>query len=300
MVGTQKLIIRKQAVNELWGFSSNLLGAQLLNYGVRNFDYLLIGRFVGSEGLGIYTRAYTTMLLPINQITAVVGRVMFPALSRIQSDLQKVKDVYLYANRIIALVTIPLMVGLIVVARPFVLTLFGPKWEAVIPILQILCLIGIKQPIGSTVGWIYQSQGRTDLMFRWSAFSILVTIVAFLIGIKWDIIGVSVAYAVRSYLIWYPNIVIPGRLIEMSFKEFLVNVLSVLGCSLGMALITWVLGTRLPTNWPNWLLLIVQITVGIGVYLGLIHLFKLQAYTEAKLLLIEQWRKIQMMPVLKT
>ena len=286
-----RFIIKRRALKELWPFSSNLLGAQLLNYGVRNVDYLLIGRYVGSAGLGIYTRAYTTMLLPINQVTAVVGRVMFPALSRIQDDISKVKQVYLHANRMIALVTIPLMLGLLVVARPFVLTLYGPKWAAVIPVLQILCLVGIKQPLGTTVGWIYQSQGRTDLMFRWSILSFVVTIISFFIGIRWGIIGVATAYAIGNYLIWYPAIAIPGKLIDMTFGEFIMNIAGVFGCAVGMAFITWGLGEILPKEWPIWLVLILQVIAGSVVYFVLIHVFKIQAYREFKSLALEQWHR---------
>lgn len=293
-----RFIMRWQAIIELWSFSSNLLGSQLLNYGIRNIDYLLIGRFVGSVGLGIYTRAYTMMLLPTNQITAAVGRVMFPALSQIQDDLPKVKHIYLYANRIIALLTMPLMFGLLVVAKPFVLTLLGSKWEAVIPVLQILCLIGIRQPLSSTVGWIYQSQGRTDLMFRWSILAFVVTTVFFFVGVRWGVIGVATAYMIGNYLIWYPAIEIPGRLIDMSFKEFIMNVAGIFGCALGMALVVWLLGTRFPSEWPNWFQLLIQVAIGSVVYISLIHIFRVRAYGEAKSLLLEQWhsRRLETTP----
>lgn len=286
-----RFLFQRQAVKELWPFSSNLLGAQLLNYFVRTTDYLLIGRFLGSEDLGIYTRAYTTMLLPVNQVNHVVGRVMFPALSKIQEDTEQVKRIYLRANRSIGLLTIPLMAGLIVVAEPFVMALYGPKWEAVIPILQILCLEGLKQPLGATTGWIFQSQGRTDLMLRWNLLSVAVTVLAFLIGVQWGIIGVAVAYAIRSYLLWYPAITIPGHIIGLTFKEFVKNVAGIFGCAAIMALLVFGLGIILPDDWPYWLLLTIQVAFGALIYLLLIHFLRLKAYQETKELLLEQWQK---------
>ncbi len=294
-----KLILQRAALKDMLAFSSNLLGAQLLNYGVRNFDYLLIGRYVGSSSLGIYTRAYTTMLLPINQITAVIGRVMFPALSQIQDDIQRIKRVYLHTIRIIGLLTIPLMCGMMVVARPFVLTIFGPKWEAVIPVLQILCFVGVKQPIGSTTGWIYQAKGRTDWMLRWNFVSMIITLIAFIIGIRWGIIGVATAYAIRSYVIWYPAITIPGRLINLTFWEFFKNVADVFACSIGMSLFVWQLGNWMPTSWPYWLQLIVQVTSGALTFLILVHVFKLQAYDEVRALIMEQLGKRKLTAVPK-
>ena len=286
-----KFIFQAAALKDMISFSANLLGAQLLNYGVRNFDYLLIGRYVGSSGLGVYTLAYKFMLLPINQVSRIIGRVMFPALSQIQDDNQRIKRVYLRANRVIGLLTIPLMFGMIVVARPLVLTIVGPNWEAVIPILQILCLVGIKQPVGSTTGWLYQAKGRTDLMLRWNFISMVITIAAFIIGIRWGVIGVATAYAIRSYLIWYPAITIPGRLIGLTFWEFFKNLGGVFACSITMSILVWLIGYWMPVSWPYWLQLIIQVGSGAIVFLMLAHAFKLQAYDEVKVLLMEQWEE---------
>jgi PST family polysaccharide transporter len=125
------------AIKELLGFSSNYFGSTLLNYWVRNIDYLLIGRFIGPQPLGIYKNSYTIMLFPLNNISRVISRVMFPSLSLVQHDKAKVKRVFLLATRTIALVTFPIMTGLFVVVEPFVLTLFGSQWSAMIPILRV-------------------------------------------------------------------------------------------------------------------------------------------------------------------
>jgi hypothetical protein len=86
-------------------------------------------------------------------------------------NVERVKDMYLKSISFISLVTFPLTLGLLVVSQSFVLALFGDKWAEIIPILQVFCLLGLIQSIGTTVGWIYQSQGRTDIMFRWGLVS---------------------------------------------------------------------------------------------------------------------------------
>lgn len=268
------------AVRDLLSYSANLLGFNVFNYWVRTADDLLVGKFVGSAGLGIYTRAYAAMLLPTGEISGIVGQVMFPALSRIQDDVDRVKAVYLRASRVIGLLTIPAVCGLFVVARPFVLAVFGPGWEPVVPVLQVLCLVGVKQPVGSTVGWLYQSQGRTDLQFRWGLVSGLVTLAAFGIGVIWGVMGVAVAYTVRSYLLWYPSIEIPGRLVGLSFGEFVGNVASVFGVSVVMAGATWGVGALLPGPWGAWPTLGVQVAAGVAVFGALVRLLDLRAYRE--------------------
>lgn len=280
----------RAAVKELWGYSSNLLGANILNYWIRNADNLLIGRYSGSADLGIYTRAYSTMLLPVNQISGVLGRVMFPALSVIQDNKAKVKAIYLRSISYIALVTFPMMLGLFVVAEPFVLALFGPKWEAVIPVLQVLSLVGLIQSINSTVGWIFTSQGRTDWQFWWVLAGGILTFIAFGIGIRWGVMGVSIAYAIRVYGTTYLNYMIPGKLIDMRVWEVFKAIAGATFCSLIMAIAVWLLGGVLPPTWSQFLQLAVLVSFGGIVYLASIHLFKVPAYLELKLLILEQWQ----------
>jgi PST family polysaccharide transporter len=277
------------AVRELLGFSGNLLGFQAFNYWVRNADDLLIGRLVGTVALGNYTRAYGIMLMPLRQITRVIGRVMFPALSKVQDDLARVRRLWLQANRLIGLITIPMMCGLFVVVEPFVLAIFGSKWEGVIPILQLLCLVGVKQPVGSTTGWIYRSQGRTDWQFRWGVASGIFTVIAFAIGVYWGVLGVTIAYVIRSYLVWYPAIAIPGYLIDMSFGEFLRNLSGIFACAMVMAIVVYGSSLLIPHAWSHAARLAVLVPVGVLVYVALIHTVDLHAYSEARRLISEEW-----------
>ena len=282
----------RSAVSDLWGFSSNLLGFSVVNYWTRNADNLLIGRFLGSVSLGVYTRAYSTMLMPLGQVPNVLGRVMFPALSRVQHDKIRVKRIYLRSIAMIALVTFPLMLGLFVVADDFVLALYGEKWSGVTQVLRVLCIVGMIQSLVSTVGWIYRSQGRTDWMFRWGLFVGSLGIFSFVIGIYLGTVeAVALCYAIVNVILLYWNIAIPGRLIDMRFQEAVRTVSGIFGCTFIMAGAVWMLGQVLPNNWSHWAYLVVQSLFGVLVYGVLIHLFRIQAYAELRTLVVEQWRR---------
>jgi O-antigen/teichoic acid export membrane protein len=137
-----------RAGKELFGFSAYVLGFNVVNYWAANADNLLVGRFIGGHALGIYSRAYTLMLLPLTQITNVVTSVMTPALSTIQEDTARVKRSCLKAISVVGLVTFPMMIGFFVTADHLILALLGARRAEVIPILL---------SITSTVAWIYQS-----------------------------------------------------------------------------------------------------------------------------------------------
>jgi PST family polysaccharide transporter len=146
---------------------------------------------------------------------------MFPALSSIQGDKAKVRRAYLQATRYISIVTFPIMIGLFAVAPQFIRVIFGPQWERSIFLVQVLALISLTQSIGATMGWIYQSQGRTDIMFRWGVFSVFVIGPSIVLGLRWNIEGVAVLYATSILLLIYPCFAIPFRLIDLRFSQFI-------------------------------------------------------------------------------
>ena len=217
-----KLIFHVNELRSVAYYSLNLLGFSIFNYFSRNADYLLIGRFLGAEALGYYTLAYRIMLYPLQNVSAVLGRVMFPAFSRLQKQLERFRRSYLRVAVGIALVTFPLMMGLMALAAPFVLAILGERWESVIILLIILAPVGLVQSIGSTVGTIYQAMGRTDWMFRWGVGSSVLVIAAFVIGLRWGIIGVAAAYAIATGLLAYPSFAIPFRLIKLPVRKLAV------------------------------------------------------------------------------
>ena len=277
------------AIKNLIGFSSSFAGTKALNYWARNVDNLLVGRFVGMDALGAYSRAYSVMMFPLTSISRVISNVMFPSFSLIQEDKQRVKELYLKITRTIALITFPLIFGLFVTVKPFVMVVFGQKWIAMIPILQILCLLGIPQSIGTLNGNIYLSQGRADLQFKVSLFLKASVILGIVIGLHWGVIGVAIGYTIASIINFYPSISYAERLINMSFSELMRNLSGVFAFASMMAAAVWLLGVLLPDNWPHWAYLATQIPFGIVVYLISVHVFKLKAYVDIRKFLYEQW-----------
>lgn len=285
-----KPIFNRRAIKDLLGFSSNMLGVYILRYWIKNADKILIGKFFGSNMLGIYNRAVGIMLLPQREINLVLSRVMFPAFSRIQHDKDKIKRIYLKSISIISLITFPMMIGLFIVSDHFILAVYGSKWAGVIPILRIFCFAGLIQSITSTTGWIYQSQGRAGWMFRWSFISGIILVGSIVVGIQiGSLEAVAICYTITiGVILLFPEFTIPGKLINMRFVDVIKSVAGSFICTfiMGIGLIN--VKEWLPINWPHWKLLIVLIAFGIITYFLEIHFFKIRAYVELKKMLIEQ------------
>ena len=278
-----KFMFRWQRVKELLGFGLNLTGFNFINYFNRNLDSLLIGRFLGSAPLGFYNLAYRLLLFPLGNISSVIGRVMFPSLSMIQDDKNKVCYAYIKATRYIAVITFPLMIGLFVVAPQFIRVVFGLQWERTIFLIQILALVGLGQAIGSTVGWIYQSQGRTDIMFRWGLFSVTIVTTAFIIGLRGNIEGVTIAYAIATLILVYPNFAIPFKLIDLKVGFFVNQFKSIFLATVGMGGIVFILRYFMETilGENDLVILIATIITGILSYAFLLYLLEKNLYKEA-------------------
>lgn len=271
-----------RAFKELFGFSAYALGFDIVNYWARSLDQLLIGRFVGASALGIYSRAYHLMLMPLTQVSQVLGRVMFPALSSIQDDKPRVKRAYLKATSIIAIITFPMMTGLFAVSDHFILALLGQKWADVIPVLKIFCWVGMIQSIFTTVGWLYMSQGRTGLYFVMGLVNSAVIIIAFIIGIHWSIMGVAWAYSIAILVLWCPSCIISGRLIGITFFELLRNLAPPFLCALSMGVVIWAVDWFLPMEMAHWLYLAILIPLGVLLYLALVMGFRLESWQEGR------------------
>jgi O-antigen/teichoic acid export membrane protein len=278
----------REAVRELIAFSSNLLGFNSLNYWLRNGDNFLVGRFLGTAELGIYSRAYSLMLLPLSIVSRTVGQVMFPAFSSIQSDPARVARIYLRMTRTIAFVTFPAMVGLWVVSPHFVPAIFGDQWLDMIPILRIFCLVGLLQSIGTLNGNLYLSQGRSDLQFRVGLVLGLAGLLAIVLGLRWGIEGVAMAYAIFSALAFYPSVKIAVSLVGLSFAEVVRNLGGVTVLSLLMGAILWTINEQVGNRWRHAEALLILTAAGAVIYGVVVHGSRLAAYQDVRQLLAEQ------------
>ncbi len=255
-----------EQIRSVMGFSLNLTGFSIFNYFARNADKFLIGRFLGSQDLGYYDLAYRLMQYPLQGISAVIGRVMFPLYSRMQDDDRQFGRIYLKVASAIALISFPIMLGLTALAGPFVLTLFGPAWTPVIPLLLILAPLGALQSIGTTAGTIYEAKGRTDWLLWWGIGAGSLIMLSFVIGLPWGILGVTVSYAIMSLLLAYPSFAIPFRLIGLKVRNLGRALWRPAACSLVMYAV--VAGTALlsPPDAPGWLTLSLLVPLGAVVY----------------------------------
>jgi O-antigen/teichoic acid export membrane protein len=252
------------------GFASNTFGARSLSWGVLNADNLLVGRFLGAAPLGAYSLACSVALSPLNRVAVPITQVFFPAFSRMQ-DPREIGAAWLRALRMVALVAVPSMLGVIVVSRELVQALFGARWMAAAPALQLLAPIGLMQALTALNSGILQSMDRSRTLFRSTMLVSVVSIIAFAAGLPWGIKGVAFAYLVASCLVQPRFTAITARTVGLTLHDCLVSIRGVLEAGAGMLLL--VLGARavlIAAEVGSVARLIVLVAWGAVTYFGLI------------------------------
>jgi len=162
---------RSTPVREMLAFGGNITGFTVLNYFSRNTDDLLIGRFWGSQQLGLYAKAYQLLLFPLNQINLPIGGVAVPTLSRLVDEPERYRAAFARTLDKIVLITMPLVVFLMVCSDWLIAVVLGSQWVGAAKIFMWLAIAGFVQPIGYTTGWLFTSQNRTGELLRWGVMS---------------------------------------------------------------------------------------------------------------------------------
>lgn len=250
------------------GFSTGLLGFNLVNYFARNSDYVLIGRFLDASSLGFYTMAYNIMLFPISNLTSVLSRVLFPVLSRKQNDLDAFRKGYLRAVVAIAVVSFPLMSGMYVVANDFVPLILGQKWTPIVSIVQMFVWVGIIQSLLSLNGSVYIALGYTRLRFWLGLLFSTISVLGIAIGLSYgSIYTTAMGYAVASTISMFPGSLIPLRLIKLPVVDFLAKLYPIGFSSLCMALLVYIIDRWFLEPYLNvYAELFLQILLGTVIY----------------------------------
>ncbi|NAZ74011.1 MOP flippase family protein [Kineococcus sp. T13] len=258
--------VDRRSLRELWRFSGGMLGFNVVNYWGRNADNLLIGRFLGAAPLGLYGRGYNLMLLPVTQITGTLGRVMFPALAAVRDDHPRVRSMYLRSLGTINFVTIPVLVGLAATAEGLVPLLWGEQWTAVVPVLQVLCIAGVPQCVSTSVGWLYQSQGRTTTMFVMGIVGSVVGVVAMAVGLRWGIVGVAWGVLVKSWVMAPVALHVSGRVVGLRVTQTLRGAAPTLLTAAVMGVLVWYLPRVLGWDPASSGTVLVQVALGVLLY----------------------------------
>ncbi len=261
---------------EVAAYSLNLSGSDVIGFSLSVFERFLMGRLLGAGPLGIWSLAGRIFMYPLEATVNVLHQVLFPTLARIENH-RDLGAAYLRAVGVVAVLSLPAMVGLALVAEPLVTGVLGTRWAAAVPIMMILAPIGAVEAIGNTASLIYKVTDRTDWLLRWSIGSGALVAASVAIGVQWGLLGVAVAHAIVSVLLVYPCFAIPFRLIDLPMTALLRVLRPSLAATAAMAAAVEVVRRAVdPLHLPPLALLAVLAGTGAVVYGGIMLVWRPQ------------------------
>ncbi|MDE8755034.1 lipopolysaccharide biosynthesis protein [Pectobacterium polaris] len=223
-----KFIFSIKEVKSIFNFSYNLVSFNFINYFSRNLDQIIIGRFYSSDILGAYSLAYRIMLFPVQNITAVLSRSLFPIMSRVKGDKRKSAFEYTRILLIILMIVPPLMVLVSFLSKDVINGFLGSKWSLVPDIIFWLAPTAILQSLVSTTGTIFMSYGKPNVLFKISLFNCIIQVSSFVLGAFFDIIVLAKFYFLANLIIFIPNMFISFKMSGVEVMTFLKKIAPIL------------------------------------------------------------------------
>jgi teichuronic acid exporter len=196
-----------------WGnlldFGRNVLGVELLKTLRNNMDYLIIGRFLGLQELGVYYFAFNAGLGISLGVINAIDTSLFPHLCAVRSDLSQLWERYRSSLKTIAFAIVPLVLLQSSLAPFYVPILFGQKWVAAIPVLILICLSAIPRPFADATSHLLLAVDKSQIDLRWNLLFTGVFTLSLLIGVQWQSLGVAIA-VLATHAVLLPLFVLWG------------------------------------------------------------------------------------------
>lgn len=271
-----KFIFSFTRIKSLFSFGWKLLVSGLLDTVFRNIYNLIVGRIYNKETLGYFNRGHQFPQIIATNLDGSIQSVMLPTLSSHNDDVIEVKRITRRSISMSAFLLMPCMFGLAAVAEPLVKVLLTDKWLPCVPFLQLACISYAIYPIQTANLTGINALGRSDVFLKLEIIKKIITILNILITVPLGIYAMAIGQVVSSFINSFINAFPNKKLMNYTYFEQWKDLMPSFLCSIVMAICVWALHF-IPLS--SIILLLLQIVVGIGVYILLCKIFKIETFS---------------------
>jgi PST family polysaccharide transporter len=197
---------RKVGMRSMMRFGGTVTLNGLVIYIACNLDKVLLGRFWGTEALGLYGRAYQLINFPTGNLSEALGGVIFSALSRVQHDQLLLKSYFLKGYTIVLALTIPITIACVLFADDLIFLLLGPKWQQAAIVFRLMTPTVLVWALIYPWGWLLYSAGQVGKSLRIALVLAPLMIGGYVIGLPYGPDGVALSSSVMMVLWVLPHI----------------------------------------------------------------------------------------------
>lgn len=163
--GRVKFAFNADVARDLFKYGKFITGSSIVVYIATEIDSAVIGKLLGTEQLGFYVLAAMVANLVTLTLSRMASRIMMPAYSKLQSDLPALRQAYLKVLSLVMFFVLPATAGLVCLAEPLLVGVYGEKWVAAAEPLQLLALFGLLRALFSFNGYLFEGIGKPNVSF---------------------------------------------------------------------------------------------------------------------------------------
>lgn len=271
-----------ESFKQLFSFGGFILASNLINTFCNNVQGLLIGKFFSPAMLGYYTQAYKLENIASHSISGVVDQVSYPVLSQVQSDKIAMKNAIYRLISSIAYITFPLMLILIIVAKPLITLLYGIQWLPSIPYFQIICIGGIAVCLQGVTYQAVASIGKSKELFWWTIIKRGLGLILVVGGmLVFDMNGLLWGFVISCWLLTIINSFLVGKFIGYNLYQQFKDLLPIFFLSVFTYIVTFLITNVVITIYGNIhdiINILITVFIYIGIYIMLSYIFKLKVF----------------------
>ena len=226
-------------LKDLLTFGGGFTLARIFNFTALQGDNFVVGRFLGVDALGLYSRAYQLMTLPATCFAQVLDKVMFPAMAEIQTEKGRLRKVYLRGVEITSMIALPTSVLMFLAAPEIIGTLFGSKWLDAVPVLQILAFgvlfrtaYKVSDSLSRSLGAVYRRAWRQGIYAS-------MVVAGTILGSIWGLSGIGVAVVLSVFINYLLMAHLSLKLLQVSWMTFVYSHFPSVWVSGCFAVLTW-------------------------------------------------------------
>lgn len=267
----------KERFKSLFSYGWKLTASNLLGTFFSQLKGYAIGLKYSASDLAFYNRGEGLPGIIYNNISSSINTVLFPALSQLQDDKNAIRMALSKAMRTASFILMPGLLGLAAVSDNFVQIVYTSKWMAAVPFMQVICMMNSFDLLGSANIQAMKAVGRADTLLKLELYK-KPLMLGILIGCMFIsplaiAIGQFVYSLIALALNAYPN----RKYINYPLKDQFLDISNSLLIATLMSLIVYLVG-KLSIN--IYCLLIIQIFVGVIVYVLMSKFFNKQIFQE--------------------
>ena len=273
-----KFVFSIERIKSLFKYSSKVLGTNLLNTIFNNIHSLIIGRYFSTIDVGYYQRGQQIPQAAMTAVDGSMNEVLYPSLSLLQNEPDRLKSALRRSMKTSMYIVLPMLMGLMVTAKPLTLILLTDKWLPSVPFMQLTCLITIFWPLSARTHAL-NAIGRSDVTFKLSIVAKIITLIMIGVCVSFGIYAIMWGTLLASFVSFWITSYYVEKYLDYSLKELVHDIGAPIFLSTGMVIVVVAISKLQIGNYVG---LILQILGGALFYILMSEILKLDQYEYVK------------------